>query len=313
MRLAKFALAGVMILALGIAGCNENDNPTNPPATPNAPTALMATSRSETTVGLKWTAPATGAAPTGYTVNYTANGVTNSLNTTGTTLDVPGLTEGTIYTFTVVSKNGTASSVASGAIMWAPAKRLTGTFKIYSSKSTTNGSGLRFNPAAVLKIDQGEQWDICFDNKDGKPLVGSPGVSGYVDVNAEFPNGKVVKLVATGRDYTGVNSLDEIYDVDSLSVAPTGGFHENLKDLSTVPDQTKGYAFVVRSRVDPNTVNFAKVLVKSNGTGFVQGTGNEQYIEVEVSYQTLTNVPYALVAPLEQAAKLRENNQRRAK
>lgn len=308
MRFSKLALLGAFILTLGIAGCNENDNPVTPPTAPNAPTGLMATSRSATSIGLKWTAPATGVTPTGYSIKYTPVGgtaQTMDVATTSTTADITGLVEGTIYTITVSAKNSTAVSTASSAVMWAPAKRLTGTFKIYSSKSTTNGSGLRFNPADVLKIADGPEWDICFDDKDGRPLVGSPGVSGYVDGNNQFPGQKDAKIVALGRDYLGVNSLDDIYDVDSLSVAPTGGFKEVLKDLSTVPDKTKGYGFVVRSRKDPATVNFAKVLVKSDGTKLVQGTAPEQYIEVEVSYQTITNTPFALVMPVIRAEEAR--------
>lgn len=298
MRFTKLALAGVMIFALGIAGCNENDNPITPPTAPDAPTGLMATSKNATTVSLKWTAPAAGVTPTGYEISYAAGGTTKTMDASATSADVVGLNEGTIYTFSVKAKNGTASSSASNAVMWAPAKRLTGTFKLYSSKSSANGSGLQFSTASVLKIGQGELWDICFDDKDGRPLLGSPGVSGYVDANNQFPNGKDAKIVALGRDYLGVNSLDEIFDVDSLSVAPTGGFKEVLKDLSTVPDKTKGYGFVVRSRTDAATVNFAKVLVKSVGGNFVQGTGDEKFVEIEVSYQTMVNTPYALVAPL---------------
>ncbi len=304
MRFTKLTLAGMVIIALGIVGCNENNNPVNPPVTPNAPTGLMATSRNSTTVGLKWAAPATGAVPTSYTVSYTMGSMPMTQDvSTGTSVDITGLTEGTMYSFTVKANNGTASSVASDTVMWAPAKRLTGTYKLYSSKSSTNGSGLSFSLASVLKIDQGDKWDICFDDKDGKSLVGSPGVSGYVDNNYSFPNGKSAKIVAIGRDYLGVNTLDDVYDVQALNVAPSAGFQENLKDLSTVPDQTKGYGFVVRSKVDAQNVNFAKVLVKSSGTGFVQGTGNDKYIEVEVSYQTLPNVPYALVAPLDRIEK----------
>lgn len=315
MRFSKLALLGAFIITLGIAGCNENDNPVTPPTAPNAPTGLMATSRSATSIGLKWTAPAAGVTPTGYMITYTpAGGTAQTMDvaSTSTATDITGLTEGKIYTITVSAKNSTAVSTASSAVMWAPASRLTGTFKIYSSKSTANGSGLRFSPAAVLKIADGPEWDICFDDKDGRPLVGSPGVSGYVDANNQFPGAKDAKIVALGRDYLGVNSLDDIYDVDSLSVAPTGGFKEVLKDLSTVPDKTKGYGFVVRSRKtvsDPTVVNFAKVLVKSDGSKFVQGTAPEEYIEVEVSYQTITNVPFALVMPVIKAEEARKSKQ----
>jgi len=40
------------------------------------------------------------------------------------------------------------------------------------------------------------------------------------------------------------------------------------------------------------------VLVKSNGTGFVNGTGNDAYIEIETSYQSVSNVPHAIMQRL---------------
>lgn len=171
--------------------------------THNAPTGLIAQpQKSATSIALKWTAPAAGVTPTGYAVKVTPPGGTaQTIDITGaatTMAEITGLTEGTIYTFTVSAKNSTAVSSASNAVMWAPAKRLTGTFKLFSSKSTTNGSGLRFDPAAVLKIANRPSWDICFDDKDGRPLVGSPGVSGYVDNNNQFPGAKDAKLVAIG-------------------------------------------------------------------------------------------------------------------
>jgi hypothetical protein len=101
-------------------------------------------------------------------------------------------------------------------------------------------------------------------------------------------------LVSLGRLYTGVNSLDEIYESEDLSIIPaTSKFEEKLIDLASVTDKTKGVGFVCRYKEDDDTRYYAKVVVKSDGTSIVRGSGSNAFIEVEVSYQKEKNVPYA--------------------
>jgi hypothetical protein len=94
--------------------------------------------------------------------------------------------------------------------------------------------------------------------------------------------------------YVRANSLDDVFDTQALDNS-TAGFKENLVNLATLPNPDTGVVLIMRSRVDASTVNFAKILVKRNaaGTGFVNGAGSDSYVEVEASYQTVTNVPYA--------------------
>ena len=90
-----------------------------PYTVPDAPTGVTG-STGDATVPVSWTAPANtgGLAITGYTVTAAPGGAT--CTTTGeTTCSVPGLTNGTSYSFTVTARNakGTgASSAASTAI-----------------------------------------------------------------------------------------------------------------------------------------------------------------------------------------------------
>ncbi len=297
-------IAGVLTLLLVVASCEETTTPDPAPTAPNAPTELMANSTNATTVTLKWVKAATGQAPTGYIIYYTEAGTTDTrtLEVSGgntTTAPVSALTEGKIYQFYVRAVNDTAKSAASPAVSWAPAKRFTGTFKLYGSSNSTFGSGLSLREGRVVKIDEADKWEFCFDDKDGRPLVGSPGVSGYTPPGSmEFP---IVSIDSVGTSqYVRANSLDEVFDVRALDM-PVGKYTEILENLAGFSNPNTGVVFFLRSRVGTtSTVNFAKILVKPNstGTGFVNGTGADAYVEVEASFQTVSNVPYAEIERL---------------
>ncbi len=93
-------------------------SPPPPPAVPNAVTSLSATP-GDTVVSLTWNASvATGAAVTGYSVRYSANGGTSwsaAVTTSSTSMTVSGLTNAALHTFAVSptssSGNGTAGTI----------------------------------------------------------------------------------------------------------------------------------------------------------------------------------------------------------
>ena len=85
------------------------------PNVPGAPTGVTATA-GNAQASVTWTAPASngGSAITGYTVTAAPGGA--SATTSGAlTAVIPGLTNGTAYTFTVVATSAVGSSVASAA------------------------------------------------------------------------------------------------------------------------------------------------------------------------------------------------------
>jgi hypothetical protein len=307
-HLLKINILVMGLFALVLASCNENENPLDPaPKAPNAPTAVMAKSNSTTSVGLMWAAATTGDAATGYVVEWSEVGTATRLSDTirsasTTTAVVNGLTTGTRYEFTVKAFNASGASAASTAVVWAPADVRSSTIRLYSSRNTANGSGASIVTGQQLRVAQGSQWDICFDDKDGRPLIGSPGVSGYVDndfnfVGAPTQAAKTVSIDTTLSNSRAAASINDIFYVSSLDA--NAAFTEALYDLDDPRiDKTKGFAFTVRIRVNSTTVNYARVLVKSNGTGFVNGTGAESYIEIETSYQSVTNVPHAIMQRL---------------
>lgn len=304
-HILKINVAVLILAALVMVGCNTNDvTDPGPKTAPAAPTGLMAKSDGATAVGLKWTPSAGTVTPTGYKIVVHEKGVATSQTIdagTSTNVSVTGLTEGKIYAFSVYAVNDTAKSAATAELEWAPARRATGTFKLYSSQNSTNGSGLSIfdsSSPAVLKISQGELWDICFDDKTaGDPRVGSPGASRYVDNAYKFPNGKLSKTIyISDKQYGSVNSLDDIFETKALAVPADSG--EAMLQLNSVSG-TSGFGFVIGTKNADNSINYAKVLVKRTGGTFIQGTGADSYIECDISYQTMKNVPYALRAAME--------------
>lgn len=94
---------------------------------PSAPGNVQVTAKTATTVNLSWTASTDNVGVTGYTVTYG----TNTVNVTGTTAVISGLTANTAYQFTVKAKDaagnvsaGSSVSVTTdaqgGAQAWAP-------------------------------------------------------------------------------------------------------------------------------------------------------------------------------------------------
>lgn len=309
---SKFFLAFALAGALIIGGCNENT--TDPILKPDAPSAIMAQSVSSTSVKVKWTAPATTFDNFQVKVmdGATQVGTTATVPKATTTYTATGLTEGKVYTFEVMTVNGTEMS-SSVTIKWAPASRTTSSIRLYSGLNTTQGSGLNIFGNALpsnKKVAEGALWDLCFDDEGGS-FVGSPGVSKYVTELTVGGETKYVfakatdqeaRLISMGRLYTGISSLDDIYETQDLSVLAnsTDKFEEKLIDLSSVTDKTKGIGFVIRYKFDDATRYYAKVFVKSTGGKLVQGSLADAYIEVDVSYQKVANVAHAGIRPFEE-------------
>ena len=90
--------------------------PKLPPAPPGEPQTVTATPGNASAV-VRWTAPASdgGSPVTGYTVVASPGGASVSAAATATSATVPGLANGTAYTFTVTASNATGAGPASSA------------------------------------------------------------------------------------------------------------------------------------------------------------------------------------------------------
>lgn len=290
MKLIRLFATSFLALALVIlVACD----PTSPVTVtvPNAVDSLKATSVDAATVRLKWNASSTTNI-NGYrvTILNTVSGATIGTTTvSGTTIDVNGLTAGTVYLFRVQTRTADTVS-ASREIRWSPAVRVTtmqgGVIRIYETASGF-GSGLRIQGGTALNLTvaRGNEWDLGIQTRTDTMLVGSPVSLGYTSITSP-------RTTRTGDNaYANIDSLNQVFDTQ-VQMGAQGAF----KVAKTV---TKGFVFAFQTQEG----NFAKIFVKASSAGVIlQGTSPNRYIEVEISYQPVANVPYALAPSLNPTA-----------
>jgi len=111
---SSYTFSVVAANGVGVGPASAPSNAVTPSTVPSAPNILSAT-RGNAQVSVIWTLPASnGGAPiAGYTVTSSPGSFTST--TSATSAVVPGLTNGTSYTFTVVATNVAGSSLPSAA------------------------------------------------------------------------------------------------------------------------------------------------------------------------------------------------------
>ena len=142
----QFRVSATNVQATGAVSNIDIATPTAPApvaTVPNAPTGLTATA-GDTTVLLSWTAPSTGDAPTGYTVQQSTDGTSfadsTTVTVTGTTATVTGLTNDQQYTFRVFATNAQGPSAAASNVATAT-----------PAAAQTNGGSTPTNTAPVIE------------------------------------------------------------------------------------------------------------------------------------------------------------------
>lgn len=282
------------------------------PADPQPPAMLYATSINNTTVRIKWDGPANGTENwtlfDGYTLKVTDESNATVLDTTiakgMSAFDIANLTEGVIYKFLMKTRYTNASVGTTGAeIMWSPASRWNEindqTIRVYESASSF-GSGLDLMDGTteapkIWTIAFKEEWDLALNNKDGAMKFGPAAYVGYTSITPGD-----VKACEVSDAYFTENDLN--------SVLADAALNDQRDDKGTlIPFSTVAYdlegdvnlngksgaIFLVRVAETPGNWNYAKVMVKNTGSQWLQGTAPDRYIEVEISYQSKANVPYA--------------------
>ncbi len=264
-----------------------HDN-TPPPAPPSG---LLATATSSTEIRLQWTAsPDAGNSNFDkYELAYEPGGSSQpiAIGKEKTSYTVGELTAGTVYTFTLRARTTTGKASSDASISWAPA-RISPVIRLYGSKSTM-GAGVDFEDNTgqirVLTIADGGDWDLAFDDSEPmQPAIGSPAQTIYVDNSFTFPNGALAR-----RTYVSTNRYSDITNLEDMG-DPSPLFVDKIEQLQII-NSNKGFAFVVQTEEG----NYAKVLVLAKNGKVIQGSGNDTYIEVQISYQPTPNVPYAII------------------
>ncbi|MCX8054878.1 MAG: fibronectin type III domain-containing protein [Ignavibacteria bacterium] len=289
-------LAFLSLSTLIFTACEEDteDPVSSDKPIPAAPTNLRATSISATEVLLKWDKSASHDSSwfAGYELTVTGGNPMTPIKIGKTdNYKVSGLQEGVVYTFTLKSVNSdNKTSTGSTSVTWSPATRFeTDDIRMYVYESQ-NGSGLTIyganNKPENLKATEKTKWHLGLDNRTSGALFF--GSASQISIGTGTPTDKV-EIATT---YWKTNTLDNVFENKSLN---TLEFAEQKINLLQLDDSSNtGIVFVVRIlRQGQTSYNYAKVLVERGSAGFLQGSGNDRYIKMKISYQKVAGVPYA--------------------
>lgn len=295
-RISLSAVRGVMLSPMAVTTLGDP---------PSAITGLRASSPSQTSVALMWDAVA--GPIDSYLVRWRRDDGADSGSTTVTvpSATIEGLTTGAAYTFSVETRRGTFSS-APVSIAWATATRFTHdassptkALRMHESQSEFT-SGLILDPA--LGGPRMASLHPASSDRVQLAMYLTPPVGSRVDevvVGPAFAIPEYRAVMAPGRIDSTVfisastylaSSLDDWFvegPIDAL-IDPLG----NVKAFVFTDTKVGSQGFFVRTGM-PGNHHYARVLIKATENGILQGTYPNRYVEVEVSYQTTPNLPYA--------------------
>ena len=294
---SKYLKICSLLLLLVIAySCSE---PSGPKTYPAPVTELLATSIDSTTVSIKWHPSTTesDAAFDRYVVTIAGTDGFTRIDTilrVSNPYQVSRLKPDVVYRFDVnaMIRNGDLSEKTS--VVWSPAFRFTDLttdkpIRIYEA-DRGDGSGLDlFNPenqmARVLHVDSAIYWNLGLMINDSA-YFGAPKLLNY-----NYNDAALIRTEITDY-YFDMPSMNLVYTPESLV---KGNFSECLINLTAIEPQIKSnLILIVRTMEIPfSDWNYAKVLIRKNGEKLIQGSGNNRFIECEISYQKIRGIPYA--------------------
>ena len=304
MKLTKLFSIFALIIALGFGlnSCEESTTGTDPVVIEKlaAPTNLMATSYDETSIMIKWNASADEANANFLGYEIAADGVVKKTGATDgkLTFTVSQLSKGK-HTITIKTLSADTTKKGHSALVsidWAPAWRFANDSKIkfFSYANTTNGSGL-------VLFDEDEKFPYNLTVADlhlwtvGISDKGTEGVIKFGPAKAlDYTNntGKELKNVVISKEYFAADGLNDLFDSKALDTKEYLGSAE-YHDLSKISTTKAGVIFIVKETTTAG-IRYAKIFLKKGDTGFFIGTdAKSKYINAEVSYQEVLDLPYA--------------------
>lgn len=262
------------------------------------PKDLQATPLGDGRISLKWGRPAdTGSAR--YIVSWSAVGT--SLSDADTVADLSaaiGITQPNIYDVTVRALRCTHAS-APIAMQVASAARfgndIAAPVRVYEPASSL-GCGLVLDPA------RGGPKTVSV--KSSNPALGDVQLALYTTASdpASFVFGPAAAISEfLNADLFDRNTYvsDSAYFIRSLDAWYLGGtFESRISAVGnvlsyTVPVASKNsFGFYVRTGTSGNH-HYARVAIRSVDSLLLQGTAPDRYVELEISYQTRNELPFA--------------------
>jgi hypothetical protein len=296
----------IALFAIIVVSCSDDTvtGPEEDNRTPGKPDSAMATTTNDSTIRIKWkpSIDENDSAFVGYIVKMTGDNGVNALDTVPKNfnpLQVTGLDAGVIYTFEISAlfKNGKSSPTTT--ISWSPAYRFTATadgvssIKLYETASQL-GSGIDAydedsKAPKTLTVANGEYWTLGLDTRNGALIVASP-----TKIDYNYPS--TPGYTEISQDYWDTPLLNDIYDSQALNY-DQDKFSELAIPLDQMTDIKNNLVIIIRTQEPGETdFHYAKVMIKKNPNGgWLFGNAPNRYLEVEISYQTEANVPYAKI------------------
>ncbi len=294
----RFRILLIFALLFTFSACDEDS--TNEPIDPDvsAPTNVRASSADEAVI-LHWDPSSSEGQDNfgGYKINVlnkddNSSSVVNAPRGDGFT--VPNLQNGTRYLFTIwavtTQEKESASSVG---IEWAPAIRRDvnqdgNPIRVYATTSTQFNSAVDlFNPSGVTEVipqagtefkDRGDFYVFAPNNTSNFLEIRSPSTANN--------QGMVTQFSSVTYD---ADDLDEQYTTTSPRVST----YTNQE--VSIPNAAVSAGKVVYGRLSRGSSYYYFRLLIKRGTEdrLVQGSGADRYIEFDVSYQHIRDVPFA--------------------
>jgi hypothetical protein len=267
-----------------------------------APTSLQALSTADSGVKLRWVPP-TDSGTIGYIVSWraTAGGDSGTAAVSDAAWTSPKLTPGSVYEFSVRSARGIYRS-PSASISWAPAARYTlepanATLLTIYEQGSPYGNILAIDPAVGGPRRLNAAGAPSPNSLQLALFVSGPNPSTFeIGPAYGFPSfGSAFGLdtgVFISRQSYIVGGLDSWFVDGSLEgmFDPTGNVSEFV--LPTTSGDGAGIGFVARTGT-PGSYHYARIFIVNVSGELLQGASPNRFINLEVSYQLMPNVPYA--------------------
>lgn len=296
MKKFKILALSLFLAAFAFNACEEITDPVDPEV-PEPASSMMATSKSDKSVLVKWTASPseTSTEFDGYVLTVTGGAAMAPIALTAAQnpFEVTGLNEGTVYTFTLKAKFKSGEVSDPVDVIWSPAARFEfnendAPIRIYETVSSLGSGLVIYNPQTKApksaKVSDGASWTLGLYTKNNEVAIGSPKL-------LDYNYGSQPGVVEIGNVFTNVSSLDAIYGSQALSGQT---FSEKKIDLK---QYSANIVLVLRYKMTGKTEwNYAKVLVKYQTGSFLAGAEGNKYVEMLISHQAVSGIPYAKIA-----------------